>query len=75
MSPVLGSRIVDALELLWDATVMNEQKGDNDAKTGFTVKPEEGLELLKIFLTIQDAKLRADVISTVKQMARAQPNR
>lgn len=49
---------------------MNEQKGDNDAKTRFTVKPEEGLELLKIFLTIQDAKLRADVISTVKQMAR-----
>jgi hypothetical protein len=33
---------------------MNRTKYDNDAKTVFTVKSEESLELLKAFLMIED---------------------
>jgi hypothetical protein len=51
---------------------MNRTKYDNDAKTAFTVKSEESLELLKAFLMIEDPKLRADIISIVKQTARVQ---
>ena len=52
---------------------MNELKHDNNAKIAFTVKPEESLELLKTFLMVEDPKLRADIVSTVKQMARIRP--
>jgi hypothetical protein len=52
---------------------MNRTKYDNDAKTAFAVKSEESLELLKAFLMIEDPKLRADIISIVKQTARVQP--
>jgi hypothetical protein len=61
------------VRLLGDATVMNELRHDNNAKMAFTVKPEESLELLKTFLMVEDPKLRADIVSTVKQMARVQP--
>jgi hypothetical protein len=56
-------------------TVMNGTKHDNDAKTVVTVGSEESLELLKAFLMIEDPKLRADIISMVKQTARVQPKR
>ena len=52
---------------------MNRTKYDNDAKTVFTVKSEESLELLKAFLMIEDPKLRADIIAMVKQTASVQP--
>jgi len=52
---------------------MNRTKYDNDAKTVFTVKSEESLELLKAFLMIEDPELRADIISMVKQTASVQP--
>jgi hypothetical protein len=52
---------------------MNRANHDNDGKTAFTVKSEESLELLKAFLMIEDPKLRADIISMVKQTARVQP--
>jgi hypothetical protein len=42
---------------------VNRANHDNDAKTAFTVKSEESLELLKAFLMIEDPKLRADIIS------------
>jgi hypothetical protein len=42
---------------------MNRTKYDDVAKTTFTVKSEESLELLKAFLMIEDPKLRADIIS------------
>jgi hypothetical protein len=45
---------------------------DNNAKTAFTIKPEESLELLKAFLMIEDPELRAEIISSVKQTARLQ---
>jgi hypothetical protein len=54
---------------------MNATKHDNDAKTVFTVRSEESLELLKAFLMIEDPKLRADIIAMVKQTARGQPKR
>jgi hypothetical protein len=52
---------------------MNRTKYDDDVKTAFTVKSEESLELLKAFLMIEDPKLRADIVSIVKQTARVQP--
>jgi hypothetical protein len=58
---------------LGGCSVMNRTKYDNDAKTAFAVKSEESLELLKAFLMIEDPKLRADIISIVKQTARVQP--
>ena len=61
--------------LFGDATVMNGTKHNDDAKTVFTVRSEESLDLLKAFLKIEDPKLRADIIAMVKQTARAQPKR
>jgi hypothetical protein len=58
---------------LGGCSVMDRTKYDNDAKAAFTVKFEESLELLKAFLMIEDPKLRADIISIVKQTARVQP--
>ena len=54
---------------------MSEMQDDQNTKSKFAVKHEESLELLKDFLMIEDPKLRADIISMVKQTARVQPKR
>ena len=58
-----------------NGTAMNEMQDDQNTKSKFAVKHEESLELLKDFLMIEDPKLRADIISMVKQTARVQPKR
>ena len=54
---------------------MNETRDDQNATSKFAVNHEERLELLKAFLMIKDPRLRADIISMVKQTARVQPKR
>jgi hypothetical protein len=61
--------------LLGDGTAMNETRDDQNATSKFAVNHEERLELLKAFLMIKDPRLRADIISMVKQTARVQPKR
>ena len=58
-----------------NGTAMSEMQDDQNTKSKFAVKHEESLELLKAFLMIEDPKLRADIISMVKQTARVQPKR
>jgi hypothetical protein len=48
---------------------MNETQDEQNAKPAVAVKPQEGLELLKVFLMIKDPRLRAELISTVKKTA------
>ena len=57
---------------LGDATAMNETKDEQNAKPRLAVRHEESLELLKAFLMIEDPRLRAEIISTVKKTASRQ---
>ena len=54
---------------------MSEMQDDQNTKSKFAVKHEESPGLLKDFSMIEDPKLRADIISMVKQTARVQPKR
>ena len=57
---------------LGDGTAMNETKDEQNAKPRLAVRHEESLELLKAFLMIEDPRLRAEIISTVKKTASGQ---